>query len=175
MMKNIFFASVVFLLFFRGSSVFEVEGYKPVYVPKDEAKVIKVLPPQEVTTQGKIYVKGNYIFIGDVNLGIHVVDNTDPRNPKKIAFIRIYGNHDIAIKDNILYADNIDDLVAMDISDIQNPVVVKRIEKVYKLPNQRYPEDLAFHTWFECPDPSKGLVVGWIPATLQSPKCFTSY
>ena len=166
---------LVFMLFFRGSSVFEVEGYKPVYVPTAEARVIKGLPPKDIVTQGKIYVKGNYIFIGDVNLGVHVVDNTDPRNPKKIAFIQIYGNHDIAVKEDILYADNLDDLVALDISDLQNPRVVKRIEKVYRFPNQQYPENLPFHTWFECPDPSKGIVVGWIPATLQNPECYTSY
>ena len=90
-MKKILIPFIVFLLFFSGTSVYEVEGFKPVYVPKEEAKVIKTLPPQDIKTQGKIYVKDQYIFIGDVNLGIHVVDNTDPRNPIKIAFIQIYG------------------------------------------------------------------------------------
>jgi len=174
-MKKIFLLSLVFLLFFQVNPVFTVEGYRPVYVPKEEAKTIKVLPPQDITTQGKIYVKGNYIFIGDVNLGIHVIDNTDPRNPKKTAFIRIYGNHDIAIKDNILYADNMEDLVALDITDIQNPVLVKRTESVYKLPNQHYPENLPFQTYFECPDPSKGFIVGWIPGMIETPKCYTTY
>lgn len=174
-MKNFFLLSVVFLLFFQGTSVFKVEGYRPVYVPKAEAKIIKVLPPQNITTQGKIYVKGNYIFIGDVNRGVHVIDNSDPRNPEKIAFIQIYGNHDIAIKENILYADNMDDLVALDITDIQNATLVKRVEGVYKLPNQQYPENLPFHTYFECPDPSKGFIIGWVPDTIDDPGCFTSY
>jgi len=174
-MKKIFLISFVFLLFFNGNNVFKVDGYRPVYVPKEEAKVIKVLPPRDVITQGKIYVKDNYIFVGDVNQGIHVIDNSDPRHPQKIAFIQIYGNHDIAVKGNTLYADNMDDLVAIDISDMQNPTLVKRVEGVYKMPNQHFPEDLPFQTYFECPDPSKGLIVGWIPAELENPKCYTSY
>lgn len=174
-MKKYFLVFFVFLLFFNGSSVFKVDGYKPVYVPKEEAKTIKVLPPREVTTQGKIYVKDNYIFVGDVNLGVHVIDNTDPRHPQKIAFIQIYGNHDIAVKGNTLYADNMEDLVALDISDLQNIQVSKRIPDVYKLPNQHYPENLPFQTYFECPDPAKGFIVGWIPAELENPKCYTSY
>jgi len=174
-MKKIFLISFVFLLFFNGNNVFKVDGYRPVYVPKEEAKVIKVLPPRDVITQGKIYVKDNYIFVDDVNQGIHVIDNSDPRHPQKIAFIQIYGNHDIAVKGNTLYADNMDDLVAIDISDMQNPTLVKRVEGVYKMPNQHFPEDLPFQTYFECPDPSKGLIVGWIPAELENPKCYTSY
>jgi len=174
-MKIFLIPFIVFLLFFSGTSVYEVEGFKPVYVPKEEAKVIKTLPPQDIKTQGKIYVKDQYIFIGDVNLGIHVVDNTDPRNPIKIAFIQIYGNHDIAIKDDILYADNMEDLVALNINSIQNPTLVKRIEGVYELPNQHYPENLPYHSYFECTDPSKGYIIGWIPDIIEKPECYTSY
>ena len=174
-MKKILIPFIIFLLFFSGTSVYEVEGFKPVYVPKEEAKVIKTLPPQDIKTQGKIYVKDQYIFIGDVNLGIHVVDNTDPRNPIKIAFIQIYGNQDIAIKDDILYADNMEDLVALNINSIQNPTLVKRIEGVYELPNQHYPENLPYYSYFECADPSKGYIVGWIPDIIEKPECYTSY
>ena len=174
-MKKLFIVFFAFMLFFGGTSINEVEGYRPVYIPKDQAKVIKTLPPQDVTTQGKIYVKDAYIFIGDVNLGIHIVDNSDPRNPQKIAFIQIYGNHDIAIKENILYADNIEDLVALNISDINNPALVKRIEDVYEEPNQFYPENLPFYTYFECADSDKGYVIGWIPDMIENPECYTSY
>lgn len=174
-MKKIFLISIVFLLFFNGNNVFKVEGYRPVYAPADEAKIIKVFPPRDIVSQGKIYVKDNYIFIGDIGQGIHVIDNSDPRHPVKVAFIQIYGNHDVAIKGSTLYADNLDDLVAIDISDIQHPSLAKRVEGVYKMPNQHYPENMPFQTYFECPDPSKGLVVGWIPDEIENPRCYTSY
>lgn len=166
---------LLFVLFFSGSSSFDTEGYKPIYVPEDEAKQIKLLEPRDVVTQGKIYIKDQYIYVGDVNLGVHIIDNTDPRNPIKVAFLQIYGNHDIAIKGESMYADNLDDLVTIDISDRENPVLVKRIEGVYEITNQSFPENLAYHTFFECADPNKGYVIGWIPAVLENPQCWTAY
>ena len=177
-MKNVFrtlFLMMVFLLFFSGNTSYTVDGYKPLYVPPAEAKVIKALDARPVDTQGKIYLKDQYIFIGDVNKGVHVIDNTDPRNPVKILFIQIYGNHDIAIKGNMMYADNIEDLVVIDIADINNPVEIRRIPDVYELPNQHYPDNVLYMTYFECADPEKGYVVGWVPALIPEPDCFTTY
>ena len=174
-MKNIFLAGLIFLLFFSGSSNYIVEGYKPIYVPEPDAKTIKVIEPRDVETQGKIYIKDSYIYVGDVERGVHIIDNSDPVNPQKIAFIQIYGNHDIAIRGNILYADNLDDLIAIDISDLQNIQVSKRIAGVYPLPSQSYPKNVAYGTYFECVDPDKGMVVGWVLSDIENPECWTTY
>jgi hypothetical protein len=174
-MKNIFTGTFLFLLFFSGSSDYIVEGYRPIYVPESEAKIIKVMEPKDVKTQGKIYIKDSYIYVGDVERGVHVIDNSDPTNPQKIAFIQIYGNHDIAIRGNIMYADNLDDLVALNISDLQNIQITERISGVYKLLSQSYPENVAYGTYFECIDPDKGIVVGWELAELDNPECWTTY
>jgi len=174
-MRRTLLSILVFLLFFSGNTSYTVQGYKPVYVPKAEAKVIKAFDARPIETQGKIYLKDQYIFIGDVSKGVHVIDNTDPSNPIKLLFIQIFGNHDIAIKGNVMYADNLEDLVAIDISDIYNPIEIKRIEGVYKLPNQHYPEDVPYRTYFECAVPEKGYVSGWIPALITDPECFTTY
>jgi len=169
------FSLFAFLLFFSGSTSYPVEGYRPIYAPVSEARTVKALDARDVETQGKIYVKGDYIYIGDVNRGVHVVNNSDPSNPVKELFIQIYGNHDIAIKGNMMYADNMEDLIVIDISDIHNPAIVKRIEDVYDLPNQYYPENVAWRTYFECADPDKGYVVGWVRDLLVDPECYTTY
>lgn len=174
MIKNYLLIVVAFLLFFSGSPVYLFDGYKPIYVPASEAKLIKTLEPREVDNQGKIYIKDQYIYIGDVEKGVHIIDNSDPTKPQKIAFIQIYGNHDIAIKDNIMYADNLDDLIAIDISDIQNIQVSKRIEGVYKLPSQTYPENVPYGTYFECAESDRGIVVGWEPTQIQNLECWTT-
>ena len=173
-MKSILLSLFVLLLFFSGTN-FTVEGYQPVYVPSDEAKAIKLLEARDVVTQGKIYIKDQYIYVGDVNLGVHIIDNTDPKNPVKVAFLQVYGNHDIAIKGETLYADNLEDLVAIDISDRENPQLISRIEDVYETPSQRFPINMPYHTYFECVDPNKGYVVGWVPAELNDPDCWTAY
>lgn len=91
---------------------------------------VDILPPRPIDESGKIYAYGNYIFVNDKYRGVHVIDNTDPGNPQKISFIEIAGNVDISIKDDILYADSIMDLMIFDISDISNITVVKRLENV---------------------------------------------
>ena len=60
-----------------------------------------------------------------------MIDNTNPASPQNIAFIDIPGNLDIAIKGNIMYADNYADLLTIDISDMQNPNLTCRDEEVF--------------------------------------------
>ena len=43
-------------------------------------------------------VNGNLIFVSERYRGIHVIDNSDPESPQDIAFIRVPGNIDIAMK-----------------------------------------------------------------------------
>ncbi|HQF47807.1 hypothetical protein C3L50_00750 [Flavobacterium alvei] len=92
---------------------------------------VKILPPQKTAKSGKIYVYDNFIFINDQENGIHIIDNTIPTAPKKISFLKILGNTDIAVKDQMLFADSFTDLVVFDISDIRNIVEKKRLNNVF--------------------------------------------
>src|SRR5699024_9834667 len=85
-----------------------------------------------------------------------VIDNSDPANPSKIGFINIPGNKDIAVKDDLLYADAGSDLLVFDITNIQNPQLIATIKGVFKKASKRPPGYPA-----ERVDPSKGIVVGW--------------
>lgn len=173
-MKKSLLYLALFLLFFSGSNKTTKMGYQPIYASETEAKKVVYLEPQEMKNQGKIYVKDDYIYIGDINLGVHVIDNTNPASPQKIGFIRIYGNRDIAIKGNSLFADNFEDLITVDISDLSNPNIVKRIEDVYEYQKVNYPPNVPYGTYFECVDESKGYVIGWEEVESDSFKCFTT-
>ena len=148
----------------------EAQGLRPIYVPENEAKAIVAAPAQPILKLGKIYYKDHTIYVNESNLGVHVIDNADPSNPVKTGFLRIPGCHDIAIKGNILYADNVGDLVAIDITDPANPKVVKRLAGLQGNANLNYPQ--FYEGYFECVDESKGTVVGWENATLLDPKCW---
>ena len=174
-MKKVILYSIVFLLFFGGSSATNKTAYKPIYISNEAAQVVSFESPRDVKTQGKIYIKDQWVFIGDINLGVHVIDNSNPENPNKIGFIQIFGNHDISIKGNIMYADNFEDLVAIDFSNMQQPVITKRIEGVYTLESNRYPPNVPYGTYFECVDPSRGYVVEWEKTDIDDPKCYTTY
>ncbi|MCH4553131.1 hypothetical protein [Aestuariibaculum lutulentum] len=46
-------------------------------------KMVEVTKPCAMEEIGKIYAYKNYIFIGEVDEGIHVIDNSNPVFPKK--------------------------------------------------------------------------------------------
>lgn len=94
--------------------------------------MLKTESPRSLERPGKMYIKGDYLFVNEVKEGIHIINNKDKSHPEFITFIRIPGNGDMAVRDNILYADSFTDLVAIDISDPQNPKEIERIKNVFK-------------------------------------------
>ncbi|UFH55204.1 LVIVD repeat-containing protein [Spirosoma sp. KNUC1025] len=114
----------------------QVRTYRK-YIPiqltlSDLRQAIKSGPAQTLVEPGKLYVKDKYLFIVEVKKGIHVFDNSNPANPKAISFLSIPGNVDLAVRDNILYADSYIDLVALDISDPTSIKEVSRTETGFK-------------------------------------------
>ena len=108
--------------------------YEPVYQTTEEIRSsFSIMPPQTMESSGKIYLKGNLLFINEPNKGIHIIDNTDKRNPVSVSFINIPGNFDMAAKGNYLYADSFIDLLVIDISDVNNVQLTQRIENVFPL------------------------------------------
>lgn len=83
--------------------------------------------PKDLVNPGKIYVKDNYLFINEVKKGIHIFDNSNPEKPQSIAFLKVVGVVDMAVKENTLYVDNYIDIVAFDIS---NPKAIKESGRV---------------------------------------------
>lgn len=105
----------------------------PVYLEMKDVrgKSLAPIPAQEIENPGKIYIYNNYLLINEPSKGIHIYDNKNPSNPINLSFIPIEGNVDLAINSNILYADNYVDLLAFDLSNIQNIRLVKRVEDVF--------------------------------------------
>jgi hypothetical protein len=104
----------------------------PVY--KTRAEVFAAINgsiSEPVQTAGKLYIKDRYIYLNEVEKGIHIIDNADPSSPRQVAFLNIPGNMDIAVKDNILYADTYTDLLAIDISDPKKATVTKAIQNFF--------------------------------------------
>lgn len=106
--------------------------WEPVYKTKAEVRAnIRNNAAREIERPGKIYIRGNYIFLNEIDRGIHIIDNTNPSAPQNISFIDIPGNMDMAVKGNILYADFYTDLVTIDITDPRNSVVKKFTENIF--------------------------------------------
>jgi hypothetical protein len=106
--------------------------YDAVLVLKEEyRKPVAILAPEQLIEPGKIYFYNDYILINEQYKGVHIIDNIDPSNPVSIAFLEIIGNVDMAVYNNILYADSYTDLVTVDISDARNPKMLNRVNDVF--------------------------------------------
>ena len=154
------------------SSSKSVEGLAPIYLPKNQIYVVEVLGPRPTENAGKIYQYGNQLTLqADVNTGIHVIDCSNASQPQKLKFIRIPGVSEIAVKDNILIANNYNDIVSIDLSNLNSIALVNRTKDVFKANQGIVPNES--NVFFECPDETKGVVIGWEKKTLNQPKCKT--
>jgi hypothetical protein len=144
-----------------------VEGYKPIYADGADLKKVTVASSAALENPGRVYVYGDYLLINDQSKGVHIYDNSNPASPIEVSFVGIPGNLDFSVSNGMLYADNITDMVIVDISSPANPNYVNRLEDVFPL--QQFPDEFGA---FECVDPAKGVVVGWEKATLTNPACF---
>ncbi len=106
--------------------------YVPVYETIEKVKTnIKSNAPKDIQNPGKIFIIDHYIFLNEIDKGVHIIDNSYPASPKNVAFIDIPGNMDMAVKENVLYADSYADLVTIDITNPLNVVVKKYMENVF--------------------------------------------
>ena len=106
--------------------------FEPLYKTSAEVRAnIKSSPAKPIGQPGKLVISGSYIFLNELDKGIHVIDNHDPSAPRNMAFIDIPGNVDIAIRGTTLYADLYTDLVVLDISDPLHVVRKNIISSVF--------------------------------------------
>jgi len=144
-------------------------AYAPIYVSKEEANLIGAEAAKPTVLPGKIYAYGNYLFQVEQNHGIHIIDNSNPQQAHKISFLNVPAASELAVKSGFLYTNNLDDLVVFDISDVNSPRLVNRVENAFPQISQEYPP--LNGAYFECVDPSKGIVVGWEEKLIENPKC----
>jgi len=146
-------------------------GMKPSYISYDELLVFEQLPAQAVENAGEIMLYQNYVFLGEINKGIHIIDISDTLNPVNISFLKIPGNKDLVAQADRLYADNGPHLLTLDISDVYHITLIGRSMNVFR-PAEMYPKE--YSGYFECVDESKGWLVSWEEANLHNPKCKTA-
>ena len=164
---------LVALLTFSGcippeeSPVSETFGYKPVYGTQ-ESLSITLSDPIPVNEPGKIYEYQHYLFVNEINKGIHVFNNSNPEIPLPVAFLKIHGNTEMAIRNNILYANHLGSIVAIDLKDLTS------IETVASLPLQTSDGGVLPPKgyYFECIDSQKGIVLNWVQVERQNMDCY---
>ncbi len=160
-MKSALISVCIVILFSSYHIVDEQEyTYTPVLMTREVLESsIDLLPARELKQPGKIYLKDNYIFINEKYKGIHIINNQDPENPVNTGFIRVPGCIDMAVKGQTLYADNAVDLVAIDLSEINNITVSSRIKNVF--PEIISPDNNYYYPYITDNRPENTIIVGW--------------
>jgi len=134
-------------------------NYEPVIMNRAdfEASVAYQSAPQTIENSGKIYVKGDYIYVNEVNKGFHIIDNSNPSNPSNIGFIKVLGSSDLSIKSDVFYANTATDLIAFRLNEINDSITVtKRIAEVF--PQIWSPEGFTYHDLQD-----NEIIVDWTP------------
>jgi len=113
---------------------------------------------RDLVRPGKICFYDKYLLIVEYHEGVHVIDVSNPANPQNKSFVEVPGCVDIAVKNNVLYADSYVDLVAIDLSNIAQPKEKNRLKDVFpymvpKAENENLP--------YASVDQTKGVVVSW--------------
>ena len=164
-MKKVLLLVMVFVAFISCSEDIDDSKYadylvaKPVTISIAEfEKGGAIIAPRPIEESGKIYAYQDYIFVNDKYTGIHLIDNSNPKNPVKRAFIQIAGNVDISVKDDYLYADSMQDLLVFDISNMDNIKLVNRLKGVLR-DNIIWPS-AEIYEWEDI-DTKKEIQVGW--------------
>ncbi len=145
----------------KDKSYYKYEANVPIYQSFESFRkgidATDFTSPKTITEKGNIYFKDNYLFIIDTDKGIHFIDNANPNNPVNKGYLAISGITGMEIDGNYLYANNLIDLVVIDISSIQSPIEVGRVNNVFS-------ESLPLHD-INYPiaelDRAEGVVVGW--------------
>ncbi|OEJ99221.1 hypothetical protein A8C32_08610 [Flavivirga aquatica] len=130
---------------------------------------VNIKEPRNIEKAGKIYVYKDYIFVSDINKGVHIIDNSNPRLPKAIKYIEILGNEDVSVKDDFLYVDSATDLLVFDISDISTVSLVERLEDVFTVYNYNIPVEAEAIDYNKV-DFEEEIIVGWTVVTERRKK-----
>lgn len=134
-MKKILWYALLLPLFLQqcNKETFKKSVKVAVGKPVEEIRnSFKVLPPKPIAKPAGVYAFNQYLLLLEQNVGINIVDNSAPENPVSISFIQLLSNTHVVVKNNVILADNGVDLISIDISDIEEPVITNRIENVFK-------------------------------------------
>jgi len=74
---------------------------------------IEVEAARPIGEDGKIYVKDQYILINENQEGFHLYNNLNPESPEAIAYLKVQGATDLAIRGNTIFVHHLVDLVSI--------------------------------------------------------------
>jgi hypothetical protein len=136
MKKNVFLFCLVILFAgceYESGQTITYSTNEPVFMSSAEFRnsVAVSNDVHELSDYGKICFYEGYLYISEPGKGIHIIDNTNPSQPRITGYIELLGNFDLTVRNHLLYADAFVDLVWFDVSNPSNPELKGRLENVF--------------------------------------------
>jgi hypothetical protein len=147
----------------------EILGYAPIYGNQTEMKTISLTAPTAIENGGKIYVYDHTLYQIESGKGIHISDISNPASPVKLGFLKVPCAQELAVKDSLIFTNNMKDLVIVKIEN-NTAKTIRRLPDTFKyLFNTVLPPERGK---FECIDYTKGEIIGWQKKKLINPHCY---
>ena len=112
-----------------------VQGFDPQIVnPTDwrSTTIWECFGPIDICETTSFYVYQQYLFMVEDGEGLHILDNSDPRNPLPVTWMPVEGGQGLAVRNDILYINQYTDLLAFDLADPKIPTFISRTENVFE-------------------------------------------
>lgn len=93
-----------------------------------------VTEKRTIADPGKVFVGDQALLIGEEGEGIHVFDNSNPSNPINKLFLDIPFAREFFVEGNFVYVESHYDMLKIDISDMNYPNIVSRVEYAFSEP-----------------------------------------
>lgn len=148
-----------------------VDTYIPIYAKEGDPELAIATGPVRATkVAGKIFSIGDKLFQVEDGAGIHIIDYSDRTKPRKLAFLNVPGCREVALKGGTLFTNSYEDMLLLDLGHYPDVTVRSRIPNVF--PQMGYSFPPLRGAYYECPDYSKGKVVGWEIKKVKNPNCY---
>lgn len=168
-------------------------GYIPIYDDTfpNLTDRINSIASKPIKNNGSMVTHDKYLFISELEEGIHVFDNSNPSSPMPVCFLEVPGALGFSCKDSTLFAESKYGIVHFNISglpQIRDIVFMDSIYSKFTTGEYYFPEfnsdgeyfilkgegnvPYTPKTFFECTDPNKGYIIGWKYGKIGKPACF---
>ena len=147
----------------------EEDAYIPIYGSDAIYRSVSFEAAKPIMNGGKIVLYNQYLFQIEDGEGIHIFNVSNPSSPQRLGFLKSPLCKELAVKNNFLITNNLDDMVVIDFS---NPSAIKEVKRLPgEFPEMKLTTPPQTNVFFECPDVKKGTVIGWKLGKVLNPRC----
>jgi hypothetical protein len=144
--------------------------YSPILMERADLETSVSLnsTPKPISDPGKLCLYRNWVLLVENYKGVHLIDNSDPANPVRKAFLTVPGCMEVAVHNDVCYVNNAVDLVGVKVDfEALTATPLSRLTGV--LPALVNPRGYIPEVVLEACNDGTYVIVGWISVSSTTP------